>query len=98
MGRMKEYQLRQWGYYGDPAGGGGSVEEVAEQLKGEVTGDREVLAPVPGGGSMTVRINRDRWLFIYAVDGCSWAAAKSAIADIEPEPDPLAGIEKHRRA
>src|SRR5215211_7825844 len=96
MGYFKALQIRiQNGDFSSL--GGRDANQIAEQLGGIATGENEITAPVPGGGEMTVRINRDGSLFIYDCTG-SWSAARRAIAPFEPELNILAAMEKQRRA
>jgi hypothetical protein len=73
------------------------ISDLANQLGGEVTGSREIVAPVPGGGEMTVKVNRNGSLYIYDCSG-NWTAAKRAITPLAPPPDPFASLERSRRA
>lgn len=74
-----------------------NVHDLAQKFEGKVTDTQEIVAPVPGGGEMTVRVNRNGSLYIYDCSG-SWAAAKRTIAPLTPPPDPLAALEKAERA
>jgi hypothetical protein len=93
MGYMKELQLLMREGLSEP---NLDVFVLARKLGGDVTGTREIAAPVPGGGEMTVHVNRDGSLYIYDCSG-SWKRAKQLLAPLSPPPDPLAAFEKLQR-
>jgi hypothetical protein len=73
MGRIKELLL-----YQEERRSGIEAEDLATKLGGEVKGNNVVVAPLPAGGGMTVRVNRDGSFFIYECSG-SWAQARQIV-------------------